>query len=105
MCVRERERVPDALQIGKIPVQHRRDQQNEDEVVSRFFCRTCSLGIIRIRRQFDLKCVVVLLLTLSIFVCALFWALPLRSNKTGFDAKDAIKLGGESLFPLFCHQI
>ena len=81
------------------------EDENEDEVVSRFFCRTCSLGIVRIRRQFDIKCVVVLLLTLSIFVCALFWALPLRSIKTGFDAKDAIKLGGESLFPLFFHQI
>ncbi|RVW29945.1 hypothetical protein CK203_100303 [Vitis vinifera] len=43
------------------------------------------------------QCVVVLLLTLSVFVCALFWALPLRSVKTEFDAKDSIKLGGLNL--------
>lgn len=79
--------------MGKFSVQQRLHQQNEDEVVSRFFCRTCSVGIVRIRQEFDLKCVVVLLLTLSVFVCALFWALPLRSIKTGFDAKDSIKLG------------
>ncbi|CBI23841.3 unnamed protein product, partial [Vitis vinifera] len=79
--------------MGKFSVQQRLHQQNEDEVVSRFFCRTCSVGIVRIRQEFDLKCVVVLLLTLSVFVCALFWALPLRSVKTEFDAKDSIKLG------------
>ena len=88
--------------MGKIPVQQCQHLQNEDEAL-RFFCHRCLVGTIQICQGFDLKCTIILVLSLSIFVFAFFWALPLHPVKTGLDAKDAIKLGAVSLLRLFFH--
>lgn len=45
-----------------------------------------------VSRIFSLKCIVVLVLSMSLFLSALFWILPHRSKTSGFDAKEAIKL-------------
>ena len=79
--------------MGKIPVQQCLHLQNEDESCLNFFFHRCLVGIVQICQGFDLKCAIILVLSLSIFVFAFFWALPLHSVKSGFDAKDAIKLG------------
>lgn len=42
-------------------------------------------------RIFSFKCIAVLLLTIAVFLSALFWILPHPSKLYGFEAKDAIK--------------
>ncbi|XP_019173610.1 PREDICTED: uncharacterized protein LOC109169212 [Ipomoea nil] len=65
--------------------------------VSRIFCcccccEGCPVGVSRIFRGFNFKCVFVLLLTVAVLLSAVFWVFPRRSNQSGFDAKEAIKL-------------
>ncbi|XP_057503441.1 uncharacterized protein LOC130786981 [Actinidia eriantha] len=57
-------------------------------------CDTCSVGLCRIGREFNLKCVVLLIFGLSVLLPAIFWVLPIRSQ-TGFDAKYAIKISAK----------
>lgn len=59
---------------------------------STIFCDRCSFGLRRIGREFNLKCLVILIFSLSVFLSALFWILPLHSMPSGFDAKYTIKL-------------
>ncbi|XAR53129.1 hypothetical protein NMG60_11021549 [Bertholletia excelsa] len=58
---------------------------------SAILCEGCSLCLSRIGREFNLKCVFVLIFSLSVFLPAMFWVLPLRSIQLGFDAKESIK--------------
>lgn len=49
------------------------------------------MGFSRIGLQFSFKCIAVLLLSIALFLSALFWILPHPSKLSGFDAKEAIK--------------
>ncbi|GFY90715.1 hypothetical protein Acr_07g0009120 [Actinidia rufa] len=70
-------------------------QQQIQEARSRtILCDRCSVGLCRIGREFNLKCVVLLIFGLSVLLPAIFWVLPLRS-RTGFDAKYAIKISAK----------
>lgn len=42
----------------------------------------------------NFRCFVVVILSVSVFLSAIRWGLPHHSNKSGFDAKEAIKNGG-----------
>ncbi|XP_055816250.1 uncharacterized protein LOC129885834 [Solanum dulcamara] len=75
------------LQGQRLPVQH----QNVEGVASRTFWQRCSMGLSRIGLKFSFKCIAVLLLSIALFLSALFWILPHRSKLSGFDAKEAIK--------------
>ncbi|XP_015082682.1 uncharacterized protein LOC107026202 [Solanum pennellii] len=75
------------LQGQRLPVQN----QNGDGVGSTAFCQRCSMGFSRIGLQFSFKCIAVLLLSIALFLSAVFWILPHRSKLSGFDAKEAIK--------------
>ncbi|RAL44957.1 hypothetical protein DM860_003716 [Cuscuta australis] len=50
-------------------------------------------GLSHLFNRFNFKCFFVLLLSVSVFLSAAFSVLPLRPNASGFDAKEAIKLG------------
>lgn len=50
------------------------------------------MGLYRIGREFNLKCVVVLIFSLSVFLSAVFWVIPFHSKVSGFDATRATKL-------------
>lgn len=49
------------------------------------------MGFSRIGLQFSFKCIAVLLLSIALFLSAVFWILPHPSKLSGFDAKEAIK--------------
>lgn len=49
------------------------------------------MGFSRIGLQFSFRCIAVLLLSIALFLSAVFWILPHRSKLSGFDAKEAIK--------------
>lgn len=85
----------------KKPQQQSQHLQSEDEVSSGLFWHKFLAAIVQIFKGFDLKCTIILALSLSIFVFGFFWALPLQHVKTGFDANDSIKLGAVSIFLLF----
>lgn len=53
-----------------------------------------------ISREFSPKCVVFLFLGIAVFLCGIFWIIPLQKIQSGFDAKDAIKLSGMQSYPL-----
>ncbi|KAL7235822.1 hypothetical protein ACSBR1_019166 [Camellia fascicularis] len=55
------------------------------------FCDSCSMCLSRIGSEFNIKCVVVLIFSLCVFLSAMFWVLPHHSTLFGFDAKYAIK--------------
>ncbi|KAJ4717054.1 putative Hydroxyproline-rich glycoprotein family protein [Melia azedarach] len=59
---------------------------------SSFFCQRCSMVLSVISREFSPKCVVFLFLGIAVFLCGIFWIIPLQKIQSGFDAKDAIKL-------------
>ncbi|GAV61170.1 hypothetical protein CFOL_v3_04698, partial [Cephalotus follicularis] len=71
---------------------HHDEEDGTNRGSSRFFSERCSMGLSTILTEFNIKCVVVLILSLSVFLSAIFWILPLHHMKSGFDAKDAIKL-------------
>ncbi|KAI5661526.1 hypothetical protein M9H77_20849 [Catharanthus roseus] len=82
------------LSQQQLPVlQPQRRGGSVEGVGSRIFCcRRCSIGLSRIAKEFNFKCLLVLLLTLALSVYALFSVLPLHSNQSVFDAKESIKL-------------
>lgn len=92
----------DAVEMGKLshqklPVvrqqQQRRGPTEEGGVGSSIFCcRRCSAVFNRIARDYGCKCVFVLLLSVAVFVYALFSVVHLSSKEIGYDAKDAIKI-------------
>ncbi|KAG5535884.1 hypothetical protein RHGRI_023605 [Rhododendron griersonianum] len=67
-------------------------RNNRSQTGSTILCERCSVALRRIGREFNLKCLVVLIFSLSAFLSAVFWILPLRSTAPGFDAKYAIQL-------------
>ncbi|KAK9286945.1 hypothetical protein L1049_015353 [Liquidambar formosana] len=85
--------------MGKIVQQRHLQQQqihnSRTGSTSTLFCQRCSMGLARIAKEFNFKCVVILILSVSVFLSAIFWILPRPAIKSGFDAKDAIKLGAK----------
>ncbi|CAL5358420.1 unnamed protein product [Camellia sinensis] len=84
--------------MGKVEEQqlHLRQQQVEGTrsrrfIASTILCQRCSVGLSTIGQEFNLKCVFVLIFSLSVFLPVIFWLLPLHSSLSGFDAKYAIK--------------
>lgn len=73
------------LQGQRLPV------QSVDGVGSRNFSQRCSMGLSAIGSQFSFKCIAVLLLSIALFLSALFWILPHSSKVSGFDAEEVIK--------------
>lgn len=73
---------------------HQQQQIEENRVwsSSRFFCQRCSTGLYRIAEEFNFKCLLVLILSLSLFVFVLFSVFPFHAITSGFDAKESIKL-------------
>lgn len=69
--------------------------QSVDGVGSRNFSQRCSMGLSAIGSQFSFKCIAVLLLSIALFLSALFWILPHSSKVSGFDAEEVIKHAGE----------
>ncbi|XVF68123.1 hypothetical protein PTKIN_Ptkin10aG0177900 [Pterospermum kingtungense] len=57
-----------------------------------FLCGRCWMVLSRLSNEFSFRCVFVLFLSLSVLLPGIFWILPFRSVKSGFDAKQAIKL-------------
>ncbi|XP_022748600.1 inverted formin-2-like [Durio zibethinus] len=57
-----------------------------------FLCGRCWMVLSRLSNEFSFRCVFVLFLSLSVLLPGIFWILPFRSLKFGFDAKQAIKL-------------
>ncbi|XP_024026166.1 uncharacterized protein LOC21406943 [Morus notabilis] len=82
--------------MGKIEEQSLHQQQSHEEAWNRdssgLICEGCSMVLTRIAQDFSLRCIIVLLLSLSMFVSGIFWILPHRQMKSGFDAQQAIKL-------------
>ncbi|XWS55225.1 hypothetical protein CRYUN_Cryun10bG0156700 [Craigia yunnanensis] len=56
-----------------------------------FLCGKCWMVLSRLSNEFSFRCVFVLFLSLSVLLPGIFWILPFRSLKSGFDAKQAIK--------------
>ncbi|CAA2972831.1 Hypothetical predicted protein [Olea europaea subsp. europaea] len=73
-------------------VQQQRRQQSQNPISRTFFGRRCSVVLSRIFQEFSFKCFLVLIVSVAIFLSAVFWVLPLRNGKIGFDAKNSIKL-------------
>ncbi|KAL7002000.1 hypothetical protein U1Q18_003148 [Sarracenia purpurea var. burkii] len=67
-------------------------QQVQGAGSSTILCERCSMSLSRIGRQFSLKCVVLLIFSISVFLPVMFWILPPHSTQSAFDAKYAIKL-------------
>ncbi|KAK8613750.1 hypothetical protein V6N13_101507 [Hibiscus sabdariffa] len=57
-----------------------------------FLCGRCWVVLSGFSNEFSFRCVFVLFLSLSVLLPGIFWLLPLRSSKSGFDAKQVIKL-------------
>ncbi|KAI3445651.1 hypothetical protein Pfo_002316 [Paulownia fortunei] len=75
-------------------------QQSHGSSASRtFLCRRCAMGFYRLS---SVKCAVVLIFSVTAFLSAVFWGLPIRYRQAGFDAKDSIKLSAtvQSYFKL-----
>lgn len=105
--VRERNRggiCTDALQMGKVDQQLPLHQQqiNGDSYLG-ILCEGCSMGFSRMCKVFNFKCLVVLILSVSVFLSAIFWVFPNHSRKSGFDAKDLIKHSGMPLSLKLCN--
>ncbi|XP_059313624.1 uncharacterized protein LOC132064603 [Lycium ferocissimum] len=75
------------LQGQTLPLHQQNNNDDGGVGSSRTFC-PCSIGLSRI---FNFKCIVVLVLSVVVFLSAVFWILPHRSHPSGFDAKEAIK--------------
>ncbi|XP_030475713.2 uncharacterized protein LOC115692883 [Syzygium oleosum] len=58
-----------------------------------FCCARCSAGLRRVAGELSLRCVFFLLLGLAVFLSGVFWVVPLSRARSGFDAKEAVKLG------------
>lgn len=84
--------------MGKSEEQNLRQQQSHGDENHRdssgIFCVGCSMVLTRLVKDFSFKCLLVLILSLSILVSGIFWILPHRLTKSGFDAQEAIKLSG-----------
>ncbi|XP_059648156.1 uncharacterized protein LOC132294351 [Cornus florida] len=80
--------------MGKVEEQlHLQRQQIEgNRTRSTICCESCSVGLSRIGRQFNVKCAVVLIFSVCAFLSAIFWVLPRHSRQSGFDAIEAVKL-------------
>nr|GLL45594.1 uncharacterized protein LOC109169212 [Ipomoea trifida] len=79
----------------QLPLHQQQQGGRNGSGVSRIFCcccEGCPVGVSRIFRRFNFKCVFVLLLSVAVLLSAVFWVFPRRSNQSGFDAKEAIKL-------------
>ncbi|KAL3538561.1 hypothetical protein ACH5RR_001927 [Cinchona calisaya] len=81
-------------QLPVVRQQQQQQQRRTDGIVdSRIFCcRRCSTSLSRIVREFNCKCVIVLLLSVAVFISALFSVVHLHSMEIGYDAKEKIKL-------------
>ncbi|KAK8482913.1 hypothetical protein V6N11_019793 [Hibiscus sabdariffa] len=85
--------VSDALSMGKNEEQDLRQREQSIESgdsegnPGRFW-----IVLSRFSNEFSFRCVFVLFLGLSVLLPGIFWLLPSRSVKSGFDAKEAIKL-------------
>ncbi|OMO75375.1 hypothetical protein CCACVL1_16189 [Corchorus capsularis] len=77
------------------PNLQQREQSSESESNQEqngFCCGRSRLFFSRISKEFSFRCVFVLFLSLSVLLPGIFWIRPFRSLKSGFDAKQAIKL-------------
>nr|GME08990.1 leucine-rich repeat extensin-like protein 2 [Ipomoea batatas] len=82
----------------QLPLHQQQQGGRNGSGVSRIFCcccEGCPVGVSRIFRRFNFKCVFVLLLSVAVLLSAVFWVFPRRSNQSGFDAKEAIKLSSD----------
>lgn len=78
--------------MGKIDQQlplHQRQIDGASD--SGICCEGCSMGLSRMCRVLNFRCIFVLILSVSVFLSAIFWVLPHHSRKSGFDAADEIK--------------
>lgn len=88
----------DALSMGKdheiLPRQQIHPNPNPSSSSRLLFCQRCSL-------YFSLKSILFLILSLALFLYALFSLLPLRTVQSEFDATETIKLSGMLLSSYF----
>lgn len=95
---------PDALQMGKSEEQNLHQQQSheaENRASSGLICAGCSMVLRRLAKGFSFRCVLVLFMSLSVLLSGIFWIIPHHVMKSGFDAKEAIRLSGISSFICF----
>ncbi|KAK4769416.1 hypothetical protein SAY86_027566 [Trapa natans] len=78
--------------MGKLHQQSNLSQLEGDREPSRIFFWRCPVEFRWISQQLSLRCSVVVVLGLTVFLSAVFWVLPLRSKSLGFEAKDSVKL-------------
>lgn len=84
--------------MGKIDEQsHAAEDRNSSGLV----CARCSVVLDKLAKEFNFKCVFILILGLSILLSGLFWILPHRAKSFGYDAKEEIKIRGISPFHFF----
>ncbi|GMH24488.1 hypothetical protein Nepgr_026331 [Nepenthes gracilis] len=69
-------------------------QRSRDETTSSsgIFCEICSMGLCKFASQFNFKCILVLILSASVFFSAVFLLFPFHSVNPGFDASQTIKM-------------
>lgn len=96
---------PNALQMGKIDEDSQVWGENGDPTTtnssSSTFCeRCCPMCISRLAPYFTRKCLLVLILSFSVFLSAFFLLIPSRSLHSGFDASQTVKLRGINDFAL-----
>ncbi|XAR49397.1 hypothetical protein NMG60_11032584 [Bertholletia excelsa] len=71
--------------------QHLQQQEIHGARSSAINCERCSVGLSTISREFNLKCMFILIFSFCMFLPAVFWVIPLYSTASGFDAKNEIK--------------
>ncbi|KAJ7968088.1 putative Hydroxyproline-rich glycoprotein family protein [Quillaja saponaria] len=77
---------------GKKNLHQQQNHDVENQSSSGFICQGCSMVLQGFAKEFNFKCLFVLILSLSVLLSGIFWILPIHKMKYGFDAKDAIKL-------------
>ncbi|GMP39241.1 hypothetical protein CsSME_00010160 [Camellia sinensis var. sinensis] len=79
--------------MGKLAEQQQQQGQGtrSRSTDSPIFCDSCSTCLSRFGSEFNLKCVVVLIFSLCVFLSAMSWVRPHHSTLFGFDAKYTIK--------------
>ncbi|KAL5562797.1 hypothetical protein UlMin_032544 [Ulmus minor] len=79
--------------MGKTGEQFLQQQQSpQNGSSSGLICVGCSMVLTRFAKEFSFRCLLVLILSLSVLVSGIFWILPNRTLNYSFDAQAAIKL-------------
>ncbi|XP_047338167.1 uncharacterized protein LOC124941850 [Impatiens glandulifera] len=78
----------------QLPLQRKKDHQettgSETASNSTLFGERCMFCCSRFSKEFNLKCLIILVLSLAVLISAIFWLIPVRHKHYGFESFDAI---------------